>query len=171
VRPALSNSAKLCPGRDDTEVAVDDTHLQGELGASSLSTDELVAALRAGGRGLYSSEAALELIVAHDFWLRRPDFRRFVGVTLRLDGTGVLAHIDWPAVADANLPSSGSEAAILRLACEVAAVPTDSSIQELVSGLDETNLVLALRAILHASRGAGAAPLLVAPWPLEDLES
>ncbi|MHB1845798.1 MAG: hypothetical protein ACYCWW_13305 [Deltaproteobacteria bacterium] len=148
-----------------------DTHLHGELDASSLPVDELVAALRAGGHGFYSSEAALELVVTHGLWLRRPDFRRFVGVTLRLDGTGVLASIDWPAVLDADLPCSESEASILRLACEVAGVPTDSSLQELVNGLDETNIVLALRAILHAARGAGATPVLVAPWPIEDLES
>lgn len=148
-----------------------DTHLHGELDASSLPTDELVAALRAGVRGLSSSEAAAELIVAHDFWLHRPDFRQFVNVTLRLDGTDRLASIDWPAVTDANLPSSASEAAILRLACEVAGVPTDCSLQELVCGLDETNTVLALRAILHTAGGAGAMPVLVAPWPIEDLES
>ncbi|MHB1784507.1 MAG: hypothetical protein ACYCTE_17825 [Acidimicrobiales bacterium] len=147
-----------------------DTHLHGELDASSLPVDELVAALRAGGHGFYSSEAALELVVAHGFWLARPDFRRFVNVTLRLDGTSLLASIDWPAVADDYLPSSASESSILRLACEVAGVPTDSSLQELVNGLDETNLVLALRAILHAAGGAGATPVLVAPWPLEDPE-
>jgi len=148
-----------------------DTHLHGELDANSLPDDELVAALRAGVRGLSSSEAAVELIVAHGVWLARPDFRRFVNVTSRLDGTGLLASIDWPAVADDYLPSSASESSILRLACEVAGVPTDSSLQELVNGLDETNMVLGLRAILHTAGGAGAAPALVAPWPIEDLES
>jgi hypothetical protein len=153
------------------EVPMGDMHLHGELDANLLPADELVAALRAGGHGFYSSEAALELVVAHGFWLRRPDFRRFVNVTLRLDGTGVLASIDWPAVADADLRGSESELAILRLACEVAGVPTGGSLQELVNGLDERNILLALRAILHSAGGASAAPALVAPWATGDFEA
>jgi hypothetical protein len=152
------------------DVTVGDTHLHSDLDANTLSADELVAALRAGVRGMQSSEAAVELVVAHGAWLRRPDFRRLVGVTSHLDGTGVLAHIDWPAVLDADLPCSESEASILRLACEVAGLPTDSSLQELVNGLDETNIMLALRAILHAAGGVGATPVFVAPWSIEDLE-
>ena len=55
----------------------------------------IVAAIRAGAAGLYSLEAACELVIGTG-WLRRDDFTRFIRTGTSLtDGVTELAHIDW----------------------------------------------------------------------------
>ena len=54
----------------------------------------LVTAVRAGAAGLYSLEAACELVIDTG-WLRRDDFTRFISTGTSLtDGVTELAHID-----------------------------------------------------------------------------
>jgi hypothetical protein len=71
-----------------------------------MTTSSLTAALRVGAEGLYALEAAAGLIIAHESWLARDDFRCFVH-----HGTSTAA-IDWGAAISAldggRLPSSGS---------------------------------------------------------------
>lgn len=94
-------------------------------------TTELTAALRAHARGLYCLEAAVELLINHASWLRRSDFaHRFTHTTLSLiDGTP-MALIEWAeaitALDQGQLPCSGGEARILRLAASLAdGIPVD----------------------------------------------
>jgi len=57
----------------------------------------LAGAVRAGAAGLYSLEAACELIIGTE-WLHRGDFACFVSTGTSLtDGVTELAHIDWQA--------------------------------------------------------------------------
>jgi hypothetical protein len=72
----------------------------------------------------------------------------------------VLAFIDWQAAVTALeagwLPCSGGEGRVLRIAASIAeGVPVD--LREAVTGLDEANLALVARAVLHSGghRGAG----------------
>jgi hypothetical protein len=115
---------------------------------------DLVAAIRAGAAGLYSLEAACELIIGTG-WLRRPDFSRFITTGASLsDGATELACIDWQAAITSRetglLPCSGGENRILRLAASIAAgIPVD--LNYALTGLDQTRISLVVTAVRHAN--------------------
>ena len=68
-------------------------------------------AVRAGAAGLYSLEAACELIIGTG-WLHRDDFCCFVSTgTSITDGVTELAHIDWQAPSPAATPDFSPAAA------------------------------------------------------------
>ncbi|MBV9448850.1 MAG: hypothetical protein JO345_23425 [Streptosporangiaceae bacterium] len=75
-----------------------------------------------------------------------------------------MARVGWKAVVAAleagRLSCSGSEAGVLRIAASIAeGIGVD--LAEAVTGLDETNIVLVARAVLHAN-GHRAAVVTVA---------
>lgn len=113
----------------------------------------LAEAVRAGAAGLYSLEAASELVIGAG-WLRA-DFARFVStVTSITDGVTDLAHIDWHAAITGRdtglLPCSGGENRILRLAASIAAgIPVN--LNDALSGLDQASIGLVVRAVRHAN--------------------
>jgi hypothetical protein len=111
-------------------------------------TTTLPAALRAAARGLYTFEAAAGLIIAHGTWLAREDFARFI-----YHGTGTAA-VDWEAAVGAldagELPSSGGEKRMLRLAASLAD-QAPVSLGEAITGIDDRNVGLLIRAVRHAS--------------------
>jgi ADP-ribose pyrophosphatase YjhB (NUDIX family) len=116
----------------------------------------LRAGLRANAQGLYCAEAAVELIIGHRTWLRRNDFLDFVPTGPRLDGDTPTAFVDWPVAVTAlhagQLPCSGSDGRILRIAASLAAgIPVD--LGNALTGLDTDNIRLVTTAILHANRG------------------
>ena len=114
----------------------------------------LVGAIRAGAAGLYSLEAACDLIIGTG-WLHRDDFGCFVStVTSITDGVTELAHIDWQAVISSrdagHLPCGSAENRILRLAASIAAgIPVD--LNEALCGLDQSSIALVVRAVRHAN--------------------
>ncbi len=121
----------------------------------------LAAALRASASGLYCAEAGIELLIAHQSWLRRSDFTTACITTGHglEDGT-VTAVIDWDtaigALDSGDLACSGGESRMLRLAASIAGgIPAD--LREALPGLDRANLALAATAVVHAGghRGAG----------------
>ena len=120
----------------------------------------LATALRAQAQGLYYLEATAELLVSHESFLHRNDFTgRFIhrGTSIT-DGVTEMAEIDWPAAIAAlnggELPCSGGEHRILRIAASLAAgIPVD--LRNAVTGLDHRNINLVITAVLHAS---GARP-------------
>jgi len=128
---------------------------------NDLSGDELRAALLRTASGVYATEAAIRLLLAHGSW------------PLRLDGAGLLtvseattaagsascyAEVLWEEVSaniDAGhlLIGSGSEIRVLRIAASLAAgIPVD--LADAVTGLDRHNLALVLAALSHACRDA-----------------
>jgi hypothetical protein len=114
----------------------------------------LVAAVRAAAAGLYSLEAACELVIGTG-WLRRSDFTCFVRTGTSLTGgvTG-LAHIDWQAVIAGResglLPCSSGENRILRLAASIAdGIPVD--LNDALTGLDQARIALVVQAVRHAN--------------------
>jgi hypothetical protein len=113
-----------------------------------MTASPLQAALRAGAQGLYALEAATGLIIAHGTWLARDDFRGLI-----YHGAGTAA-IDWEAAISAldgrRLPSSGGERRMLRLAASLAD-QAPVSLGEAITGSDERNVGLLVKAILHAS--------------------
>jgi hypothetical protein len=108
----------------------------------------LTAALRAAAEGLYALEAATGLIIAHGTWLTRDDFARFIH-----HGTDAAA-IDWEAAITAldvgELPSSSGEKRMLRLAASLAD-QAPVSLGDAVTGIDERNIGLLIKAIRHGS--------------------
>jgi hypothetical protein len=113
-----------------------------------MTAPSLPAALRAGADGLYTLEAATRLIIAHGTWIARDDFACFIH-----HGTGTAA-IDWEAVISAldagRLPCSGGERRILRLAASLAYdIPV--SLGEAITGIDDRNVGLPIKAVRHAS--------------------
>ncbi len=106
-------------------------------------------------RGLLGAEAAVELLIGHRWWLDRDDFREIaVGFGREACSGRVMAAVDFEAVAGAleagELPCSGSEGQVLRLAASIACgVPVD--LGGAVSGLDAANTGLVADAVLHAA--------------------
>jgi hypothetical protein len=118
------------------------------------SPSRLATALRHQARGVYCFEAAAELLIAHRFWLQRTDFTaHFVHVRKGLIDGRAMALIDWPgaitALQTGLLPCSGGEHRILRIAASLAdGIPVD--LQDVLTGLDDTNLDLVAATVLHA---------------------
>ncbi len=114
----------------------------------------LAEALRAGARGLFAAEAAVELLIAST-WPHRHDFAGFMDTgTSITDGTTELAHIDWTAAITAldggDLPCGGAERRILRLAASIAeGLPVD--LQEALTSLDDSSINQVVQAVRHAS--------------------
>jgi hypothetical protein len=128
-----------------------------------MTAASLPAALEAAAEGLYAREAATGLIIAHGTWLARDDFGCFIH-----HGTGT-ASIDWEAAIGAldagELPSSGGEKRMLRLAASLAD-QAPVSLGEAITGIDDRNVGLLIRAVRHAS-GRRQFPLLRRPPPSE----
>ena len=114
-----------------------------------MTASSLPAALRAGAEGLYTLEAATGMIIAHGTWLSRDDFIRFIYHGARTSA------IDWETAIDAldagELPSSG-EKRMLRLAASLAD-QAPVSLGEAITGIDDRNVGLLVKAIHHAAGG------------------
>ncbi len=121
------------------------------------------AALRACAAGLYHAEAACELLIATS-WPHRADFRDgfiHAGISIS-DGTTAMASIDWAAAVTAlaagQLPCSGAERRLLRLAASLGdGIPVD--LRDALASLDDANLGLVTTAVRHAAgRRPGTRP-------------
>jgi hypothetical protein len=109
----------------------------------------LASALRACAAGLYPLEAGTGLLIANGTFLHRGFTSRFV-----IHGTTGMAAVDWEAataaLAAGELPCSGGEQRIFRLAASLAAgIPVD--LNDAVTGLDQHNIQRLVTAIRHAS--------------------
>lgn len=113
---------------------------------------ELAGLLRVGARGSLADEAAVELLIAHGAWLRRPDFVRAC-VDIWTSGDQAAAFVDWPAAARAldagDLPCSSGEASVLRIAAGIGGTPVD--LRAALGGLDARNILLVAEAVMHAN--------------------
>jgi hypothetical protein len=111
--------------------------------------------LREHARGLHSSTAAVELLIAHQRWLHRIDFRdQFLFTGTDFDTEEETACIAWPAAVIALdqgcLPCSGSEARMLRIAASIGeGVPVD--LRETLTELDAVNTALVARTVARAA--------------------
>jgi len=120
-----------------------------------MTDPQLQAALRAAADGLYALEAGTGMILAHGTWPAREDFRCFIHVADSITDPGTeLASIDWEAAISAldagEFPSSSGEKRMLRLAASLAGdIPVQ--LGGAVTGIDDRNVGLLVKAILHAS--------------------
>ena len=118
-----------------------------------MTTDHLAAALRACAAGLLPLEAGVTLLIANGTFLHRDDFTsRFIEHST--SNSSHMAAIDWEAAITAldagELPSSAGEKRMLRLAASLADHVT-VSLGEAVTGIDDRNFTLFIKAVLHAA--------------------
>jgi len=126
----------------------------GESGAA-VAPGDLPGLLRAHAAGRLADTAAVDLLIMHRHWLTRPAFAgRFVHPVTATGGRRVGAFVDWPAAVTAvdrgQLPCSGSEADVLRIAASLG-VGTPISLREVLGGLDRTNITAVTAAITAAN--------------------
>ena len=154
--------------------------------AADLDPLDLENALLRAAVGDYADEAAVLLLVNGGHWLPRLQAADLITLVLDLDGEGLWAQIDWPALAPALsaglLVGSECEEWVLRTAASIAdGSPID--LGDLAAGLDRRTLTLVLAALAHAagshdhpavtpgpgnpSRAVGTLPPAVA-WPSPD---
>jgi hypothetical protein len=151
---------------------------------AELAPADLVFMLRAWAGGLLPSEAAVGLLIAHGYWLRRADFlTRLVDAVD--DGWGPcgavtpMAAIDWAGVTafSTQVAASSSELAVLRIATSLAVTPVPQPLMDLTTSLDDTNGRHVLDALahrfgwheygtVHTVTGHQAEPV----WPLTEAE-
>jgi hypothetical protein len=116
---------------------------------------DLAAALRAHAAGVYSLEAAADLLIGHASWLHRCDFTTpFINTSRGLCTDSELSYVNWEAAITAldtgNLPCSGGEGRMLRLAASLAdGIPVD--LRDALTGLDADNINLVAKAVLYVS--------------------
>jgi hypothetical protein len=114
----------------------------------------LAGPLRACAAGVYPGEAGVELLINHDVFLHRDDFTsRFIEPGTHITDGTQLAAVDWPAAIsalDTDLPCSGGEQRMLRLAASLAdGLPVN--LRDALTGIDNRGIKLVIRAVLHAS--------------------
>jgi hypothetical protein len=120
-----------------------------------LPLDSLRDALRHCAVGCLPELAAVELLIAHGYWLASDDFR----VCIEIDGTGDtcadLAEINWgDALLVADQLEARSAAAALDLALlRIAAAIADGELGRQLRPLDATSGQLVAQAVLRAIGG------------------
>lgn len=117
------------------------------------ATGDLASALLAAASGIPSLEAGTSLLIDSGCWLGREDFTtRFV--TVSSDEHGPMASIGWEAAIAAldagELPCSGGERRVLRLAASLAA-GTPVSLDDALPGIDDRQACLVVQPGAHAS--------------------
>ncbi|HZI97621.1 MAG TPA: hypothetical protein VFD41_08860 [Actinomycetales bacterium] len=128
-----------------------------EIDPTTLTPSELAPMLRNWAEGVPTLEAAANLIINHDVWLRRPDFLRACVVAVDHGmsyGTRVpMAAISWQRSATFldGAAASRSELAVLRLACSIGGVNT-GALADLTAGLDPVNTAGLLDAVAHSKQ-------------------
>lgn len=136
--------------------------------AEPVSQQQLIDGLRAWAQGLWCVEAAVGLLIAHERWLARRDFREqamWVDLGDQCSDNGLLVGIDWEAAAAlaAVARASASERRMLQLAVALVAGqdhPVD--LGDALTGLDGSNAARVVEAIAHAGgadRGQGRVSL------------
>lgn len=119
-----------------------------------LGVTELTAALRAASSGSFASEAAVELLIEHETWLQRLDFRACISF-YEADpdpefGHGAYAVVDWATLPGQAGRASSSETQMLRIAASLATDRVEVSLRDAIVGLGRANLASVARAVLWA---------------------
>ncbi|HEX9540367.1 MAG TPA: hypothetical protein VGA04_19575 [Streptosporangiaceae bacterium] len=138
-------------------------------GMAPAAPERLTAMLRAGARGLFVEEAAVELVLRHGYWAGREDFTgRFVREQSgpELAGDQLAAVIDWRGAVEGlergELACSGSELSVLKIAASLAA-GCPVSLRLVLGGFDHVNITLVAGAVLHANGTVGGVVIVPAP--------
>jgi len=134
----------------------DEAACRGTAGADPSTPPHLLARLlRTHAAGLLADTAAVDLLIAHRYWLTRPAFTTpFVHPVTAADGSAAGARIDWQAaitaLAGGELPCSGSQADVLRIAASLGAdLPV--TLRDVLGRLDDASIAALTTAITAAN--------------------
>ncbi len=99
--------------------------------------------------------AAVQLLIDHRYWLASPVFTaRFVHPLAATDAQPTGAYVDWPGAITAlergELPCSGSEADMLRIAASLGA-ELPLTLRQVLGCLDQANIAAVTTAITAAN--------------------
>ncbi|MFV2194781.1 hypothetical protein [Nocardiopsis sp. LOL_012] len=133
-------------------------------------TAELIDGLCNWAEGYTAPAAAVNLLIDHDVWLRRPDFRSRCVVQIPdsdlYEPDRPIAYIDWEqvcrALAERSLPASGSEVAVLRVAASLAD-GRPVSLRESLTGMDATTTAAVAAALVAAAGHRDRITVALAP--------
>jgi hypothetical protein len=123
---------------------------------TTMPMSNLADLLRAWTAGISSTEAAIELLIAHELWLRRPDFvaaciEPYEAYDSQDDDLVPVALIHFEAVPTfvATCQCSASERCILLIVAAIANGISGSQLGEMIVGLDGADAGLVLDAIIR----------------------
>ena len=134
----------------------DGDHAAAARSATPAQALALAGLLRRHAAGLLADTAAVDLLIGHRYWLARPVFTtRFIHpISAAPHGAPTGAYIDWAdaltALGRGELPCSGSEADMLRIAASLGA-ELPITLRQVLGGLDTTNIAAVTTAITAAN--------------------
>jgi hypothetical protein len=125
------------------------------VNAETLASGRLAALLRGTAAGMLPDTAAADLIIRHGHFLHDPAFRRIIAAGSSITTGQPLAVIRWNAAIHAldtgQLPCSGSERAILRIAASLAESSIAVRLRDCLGNLDRRNIAVVTDAITAAN--------------------
>ena len=125
------------------------------MNAEALPAGQLACLLYDAADGLCADVAAVMLIDRHGHFLHEPAFRRIIAAGSSITTGQPLAVIRWKAAICAleagQLPCSGSEQAILRIAASLADPGIAVNLRDNLGNLDARNIALVTDSIKAAN--------------------
>ena len=125
------------------------------MNAEALPAGQLACLLYDAAEGMCADVAAVMLIDRHGHFLHEPAFRRIIAAGSSITTGQPLAVIRWKAAICAleagQLPCSGSEQAILRIAASLADPGIAINLRDNLGSLDTRNIALVTDAIKAAN--------------------
>ncbi len=125
------------------------------MNAEALPAGQLACLLYDAAGGICADVAAVMLIDRHGHFLRQPAFRRIIAAGSSITTGQPLAVIRWNAAIHAletgQLPATGSEQAILRIAASLADPGIAINLRDNLGSLDARNITLVTDAIKAAN--------------------
>jgi hypothetical protein len=125
------------------------------VNAEQMPAGQLACLLYDAAGGMCADVAAVMLIDRHGHFLHSPTFRRIIAAGSSITTGQPLAVIRWTAAIHAleagQLPCSGSERAVLRIAASLADPGIAVNLRENLGNLDRRNIALVTDAITAAN--------------------
>lgn len=125
------------------------------MNAETMPAGQLACLLYDAAEGICADIAAVMLLDRHGHFLHEPAFRRLIAAGSSITTGQPLAVIRWNAAVHAleagQLPCSGSERAVLRIAASLADPGIAVNLRENLGNLDHRNIALVTDAITAAN--------------------
>ena len=125
------------------------------MNAGQMPASQLACLLYDAAEGMCADVAAVMLIDRHGHFLHEPAFRRIIAAGSSITTGQPLAVIRWKAAICAleagQLPCTGSEQAVLRIAASLADPGIAVKLRENLGSLDRRNIALVTDAIKAAN--------------------
>jgi hypothetical protein len=125
------------------------------VNAEALPAGQLACLLYDAAEGMCADVAAVMLIDRHGHFLHEPAFRRIIAAGSSITTGQPLAVVRWKAAIGAleagQLPCSGSEQAILRIAASLADPGIAVNLRDNLGNLDARNIALVTDSIKAAN--------------------